>query len=379
MPEISSCPRCKRPVSVPDRLIGRTVRCPSCKSTYIARSVTAETEPAEPAPPPPEEKEERPRRRSLEESEENEDRGYRPAPFRDIHVTGWERVRVGLILMVSGFAVALISTLILTISSESDASAVAHSKFFQGGRGEEFVKEGAAALVCMFSGGVADNASNRTSLWILSLVGIGLAAVISAVGSGFCMQVPRDHRARATAMTSLVLAVMGYAVFLGGCIWAYIEFEGVTAEAASKTAPTSFGMIAAILGFTLLLCQPLAVQYFLRAAAITARYETVYPGVMTFGMLVGGFGVLAYITGAIGSYWVVRDTLEALAGSRMEGGVDIIGTVGGISAIVAFFVFLTVSLWHIAAILITRGIIAGHVEGLLSGATKYPARPPDYS
>jgi hypothetical protein len=375
MPEISSCPRCKRPVSVPDRLIGRTVRCPSCKSTYIARSVTAEAEPAEEAPPPVEEKEKRPRRRSIEETEDDEDRGYRPAPFRDIHVTGWERVRVGLILMVSGFGVALISTLILTISSQSDASAVAHSNFLKGGRGEDFVKEGAAALVCMFTGGAADNSSNRTTLWILSLVGIGLAMLISAVGSGFCMHVPRDHRARATAMTSLVLGVMGYAVFLAGCIWGYMEFEGVTADAASKTAPTSFGMIAAILGFTLLLAQPLAVQYFLRSAGITARYETVFPGVMTFGMLVGGFGVLAYITGAIGSYWVVRDTLEAMAGSRMEGGVDILGTIGGIAAIVAFFVFLTFSLWHIAAIFITRNIISGHVAGLLTGATKYPARP----
>jgi len=374
MPEISNCPSCKRPVSIPERLIGRTVRCPSCKSKFIAKSIFGEAEAVE-------EESERlqndaegqpGKSANIHEREENEDYAPDQAPFRDAIVHGWQQVRIGLILVVAGFSVAIIAALLLTLSANSDAPAVQRMRLFQGGRGEQWVKETVAALVCTFSGGSIDDASSRTSLWVLSLVGIGIAVILTAVGDGFCMRVPKNHRARATAMGGLVISVMGYAVFLGGCIWSFMEFEAVRGFASgNKTAPPSFGMMAGILGFTLLLSQPLLFTFFLRAAALKAEYKT-FTGFLTFGLVVGTIGFVAYLANVIGLYWVLRDMMETMAGSKVEGGTEMLGTVGGISAIVAFFTSLTFALWNIAAILITRITIARYIDRI-QGDTRFAA------
>jgi hypothetical protein len=364
MPEISSCPHCKRPVSVPERLIGRTVRCPSCKSTYTARSIIGEAEAVEEPTDTKraEDADDRQRQAIVDEAEETEGEGYERPRFRDIHVHGWGHVQTGLILLLAGFGVALISTLILTLSSQSDASTVVRAPLVQGGRGDELVKDETAALVCMFSGGALDDVSARTSLWITSLAGIGLAAILSAVGYGFCMQVPRDHRARSTVLGALLLTVMGYSVFLGGCIWSYGEFEEIRAmSSGSKAAPTSYGMVAGILGFTLLLSQPLVIMFFLRRAAVTGRADY-FASSISYGIAVVVFGLVAYITAVIGLFWMLQDFFDSLTGSRLGGGVEIIGMVGSISAIVAFFTWLAVALWYIVALLLTRRVINQHVD-----------------
>jgi hypothetical protein len=38
MPQQISCPSCARTLNVPDELIGRTVRCPGCKTTFTAQA-----------------------------------------------------------------------------------------------------------------------------------------------------------------------------------------------------------------------------------------------------------------------------------------------------------------------------------------------------
>src|SRR5690349_12863822 len=50
MPEIVSCPKCQRKSRVPDALVGKKVKCPSCGETFTADLA--------PPPPPPEEKRE---------------------------------------------------------------------------------------------------------------------------------------------------------------------------------------------------------------------------------------------------------------------------------------------------------------------------------
>jgi predicted Zn finger-like uncharacterized protein len=51
MPTIVSCPSCSRSLRVPDELLGKKVKCPSCSNAFVA---------AADAPPPEEEEEERP-------------------------------------------------------------------------------------------------------------------------------------------------------------------------------------------------------------------------------------------------------------------------------------------------------------------------------
>jgi len=58
MPEIVQCPQCVRPLRVPDDLLGKKVKCPTCGSNFVAEAEPAPaSEPASapprPAPPRP--------------------------------------------------------------------------------------------------------------------------------------------------------------------------------------------------------------------------------------------------------------------------------------------------------------------------------------
>lgn len=83
MPHTITCPTsdCGRQLRVPDDLIGKKVKCPSCGSTFVAQG--------DEAPPPPEEQEEqqeeeRPSRRNItrDDDEIDDDRDDRPRKKR---------------------------------------------------------------------------------------------------------------------------------------------------------------------------------------------------------------------------------------------------------------------------------------------------------
>jgi predicted Zn finger-like uncharacterized protein len=81
MPEVVQCPECERQLRVPDNLLGKAVKCPSCGTTFMASGPAAAPE-AEPlaAVPAPEEPPAEPRRperpRPPEERYPDEDEGY---------------------------------------------------------------------------------------------------------------------------------------------------------------------------------------------------------------------------------------------------------------------------------------------------------------
>ncbi|HLW64099.1 MAG TPA: MJ0042-type zinc finger domain-containing protein [Gemmataceae bacterium] len=81
MPIQTTCPSCNKPLRVPDSLIGKNVKCPSCQTTFVA-----EVEGGEAPPPLPREsrrgegiREETPSRRPVREEEEEERPSRRPA------------------------------------------------------------------------------------------------------------------------------------------------------------------------------------------------------------------------------------------------------------------------------------------------------------
>jgi predicted Zn finger-like uncharacterized protein len=82
MAEIVNCPQCERKLRVPEELLGKKVKCPTCQSTFTASA--AGSEPAGVAAPPPPREEPAPRPRSPEEDFQFEDRpSRRPPPRRD--------------------------------------------------------------------------------------------------------------------------------------------------------------------------------------------------------------------------------------------------------------------------------------------------------
>ncbi len=74
MPEIVRCPQCERQLRVPEDLLGKKVKCPTCGETFTAGAEA----PEKPAPPAREE-EPRPRSRTSVQRDEDYEREKRPS------------------------------------------------------------------------------------------------------------------------------------------------------------------------------------------------------------------------------------------------------------------------------------------------------------
>src|SRR5207302_593089 len=89
MPEVIQCPKCNRKLRVPDHLLGKKVKCPSCSSTFTATAGEEELATAPlieedealnvaPRKPPP-----RPREEPIKERSDRPRRRPRPAEDED--------------------------------------------------------------------------------------------------------------------------------------------------------------------------------------------------------------------------------------------------------------------------------------------------------
>jgi len=77
--EVVSCPDCQRKLRVPNELVGKLVKCPTCGQTFTANP--AAQAPAPPPPPPVEEKPTRTSKVSRDDDEDDDDeRSRRPRP-----------------------------------------------------------------------------------------------------------------------------------------------------------------------------------------------------------------------------------------------------------------------------------------------------------
>src|SRR5262245_58674071 len=83
MPEIVQCPQCSRSLRVPDDLLGKKVKCPTCNGMFVAelggaapKSAPDSESPPRPKPPPR-------RRRDEEDGEDDGPLGPPRGPRRD--------------------------------------------------------------------------------------------------------------------------------------------------------------------------------------------------------------------------------------------------------------------------------------------------------
>src|ERR1019366_3637954 len=56
MAQLITCPECKKPLQVPEALLGKTVQCPECKYTFTASTVSESDSSPGPAGPEPTQK-----------------------------------------------------------------------------------------------------------------------------------------------------------------------------------------------------------------------------------------------------------------------------------------------------------------------------------
>jgi predicted Zn finger-like uncharacterized protein len=81
MPEVVNCPQCERKLRVPEELLGKKVKCPTCGNTFTAEAPPGGGDAPPPSPPP---EEERPSRREpRDEDVQEEDRPSRRPSRRD--------------------------------------------------------------------------------------------------------------------------------------------------------------------------------------------------------------------------------------------------------------------------------------------------------
>jgi predicted Zn finger-like uncharacterized protein len=73
MPNIIACPSCQKQLKVPDELIGKSVKCPGCKETFTAQTMSTSS-----AAPAREEVVEKPRKKAAPPPEEEEDEDEAP-------------------------------------------------------------------------------------------------------------------------------------------------------------------------------------------------------------------------------------------------------------------------------------------------------------
>src|SRR5262245_46758655 len=92
MPEIVNCPQCERKLKVPDTLLGKSVKCPTCGVTFTAEAAGGTAPPSYPPeperqirsreePPPSRQREEPPpSRRSRRQDEDDYEDDYDDRP-----------------------------------------------------------------------------------------------------------------------------------------------------------------------------------------------------------------------------------------------------------------------------------------------------------
>jgi hypothetical protein len=288
MPQIINCPDCERKLRVPDELLGKKVRCPTCSVMFRAVAVGGSTPVEDPIEEPDEEpaprrtaaaRDERyspspraGRRRVEDEDDEGEDirlrrrreddeddddyYSERRSSGRDKQA-GWGKVRIGINLVMIGIW-AWIAGVVL------------------GGLGVLLgvVLVGGALL----SGSAQSGLASLGAGGILLLVSVGIyylgafaELVVRLIGYGLCMAAPaqRNTGLRPLAITAFSLAI-AYAVFSVLTI-VVNGFTGFTSSLTGRASGNAAGTGLNILSVLCAIASFVVFMFFLRSVCNNAR------------------------------------------------------------------------------------------------------------
>jgi hypothetical protein len=342
MPVIVSCPDCRRPLRVPDELLGRTVRCPQCKVLFMA-SVTGAAPAghrggADAGGPYPADFTRGPRD------------GYgRPQPpvrrpgrvgdeydLEGDELTRWEirrawrRVRIGLTLTViggwfwvAGYGLLMFSMVLGTILGASAVS---------------FQLRGRAEAAAGTAGGLLVVVGLCAAVYALCSV---VELVLRAVGCGLCMAVPdrRGTAAKTLAITSFALGCASAVMALAGVALAlHRGSEWVSAPAAWRQPaahiPQLVALVLGLAGFTVFLTFGRSAAKELRDHDLAAAFRRL---LVAFGVWysVVIFGSLALLLTPAAARFL---SAAGLPGPRSGLTQETLFTVAGMVALMVLFV-----------------------------------------
>jgi predicted Zn finger-like uncharacterized protein len=373
MPENVRCPECERNLRVPDDLLGKLVRCPSCKATFTAhaggerepeiyaedeprpshKSRDAEEEHAEDAPSKSQgqarvagdgEREVRRRRRDENEADDSEP-GYEDEDDRDEgdfdeprrrrkkrkgSRTEWRKVRSGITLVMIGVFAQVVTILFVAIALIALAGSIAEGPRARG----EGPPTGGLLVIC-FAG-------------IIGLTSL----VLNVIGNAFCAYVPPFNGARTLAITSLVLVC---ANILLACIAGIVQ--GVAGAGGAKPAGAGGNPISFI-GNLVGLAQIVVFVFFMRQLSLTLGERGLARSIVF--LLV--YSVVAVLVSISLLVWLALTTLGFLIGGENAGAraAGVGGSALAVLGIVGFLMF-GVFIWYIISLFQLRGAITRYV------------------
>jgi hypothetical protein len=395
MAEIIHCPECERSVSVPERLFGKLVRCPSCKATFRAQAPEEEepelevveeepprrTKPTrrdeeeeevprrkprtedeeEEAPRPrrrePDDKEdarrprrarskmedeeaevERPRRR-LRDADEEDDEDEPPRRRKRIKLTGdeiwsWKRVRVGLTLVMAAAAVGLLANVVGVVWFRSVEMSDAPAP---SGRGT-------TAVSASFSTGFI---ALLVVYFLLCFVGVGLAIW----GNIVCMAFRGKLSARSTLTSCIAMLILGLFLFAGGLAFLYVRVRLWSSSPTS--APPLEGLVIYIFGATVLLAQPGVFSLFVRNVAEGTRQGGLALTLILQAIVAGGIA-LAFVIAAMSQYSSLTGVMSAVYEGTGRGGVQEVGDTAESVLKILFFAEIGYVAWFVTSIILAH-------------------------
>ncbi len=383
MPEIITCPDCGRTLRVPDHLLGKKVKCPSCQVLFTA-SAGSPSKVSRPAPPPQEEivdpieeeedrrrpprdavvrrddyDDRRPRRRddddrrirrrdddyddeprSRRRDEDYYEDDYGPSP-RDIR-EGWRKVAAGINLTMIGTWVwiggAVFLGIGLLIGGLLLGSTILSAIGMGGPPSRMFGERLAAGAIILF----------------ITVVIFGLCSlaelILRLIGYGMCMGLPaiRGTSLKPLAITAFSLAAAEAAFRLSGCGWGF--FSGASAGMGGVAIMPGGGNFMGLIGSLLGLAAFIVFLFFGRSAALQAKDRGLAG---TFIAVLIAFCIY-YVVMVVGSFGLGValgvSAVSAATARTPSGAAATIGTFGVIAMILGgllFVAYLGMEIWYI--------------------------------
>jgi hypothetical protein len=379
MPQIIRCPdpACGRKLRVPDDLMGKKVRCPGCGVMFQA--VAAGEDPVEdpieveaPAgkgraaarddrfadaplsgrrPAPREEDDyDRPRRRRRDDEEEDYRRGPRSryeddyedeGPSVRARKAGWNKVRIGIHLVMIGTWVALAGIFLGGMGLLLGVVLLGGAAFTAGNSGGD-IAQGGAGLVLMVVGLAAYALCNFAEV------------VLRLVGYGLCMAVPpkRDTGLKPLAITAFALAA-AHALFslVGGFVSGFAN--GLSSSFGQRSGGMPGGMLSganSLLVWALAIASFVVFIIFLRSVTLAVRARHLSNGPITVLIVFACFYVLGGFIGGILVFAAFGSAFLALSSKTADGAATTMGAMAVIAIIVLALlglVYMGLQVWFV--------------------------------
>jgi uncharacterized Zn finger protein (UPF0148 family) len=139
MPHTITCPTpdCGRQLRVPDTLVGKKVKCPSCGNTFVAQVDEPPPPPEEPEERDEQQEEERPVRRKITREDDDEDDDDRPRKRRRRGYLKEHRGNIVLILGILGIVGvgAPVTSIIAWVMGNNDLKEIRAGRMDPAGEG----------------------------------------------------------------------------------------------------------------------------------------------------------------------------------------------------------------------------------------------------